>query len=519
MIKCIESLTNSTAASHDTLSNKMVKYSKYRICEVLASITNNCFKTGKFPNFWKLAKVKPLHKKGVLTEAKNYRPIALLCSLSKVVERAVSKQIISYLGLYGFYDKRQYGYRSGHSTNHAILDLLQVIIEAKNTPASQYKINTLMLDLSAAFDLVDHELLLLKLKNYGFGDLALSFVRSYLTGRSMEVKVGIECSKRVPITCGVPQGSVLGPLLYTILISDIQDINNHPKILYADDTSCAVVARGSAELEDKTNAAMRDLVNYYHNLRLKLNASKTEIINHNTKNALVDVVINSATGEVQTSVPNARLLGMQIDADLSFKKHIDNLVRDVKYYIKMFNRLPEGVSLRAKRTLGIGLLISRITFGISVYASASNSDLRKVRIAYHDCLRAIIGKKSRTRNRKMSLKELHRSLALPTFHSLVKYFDAVSFKTMLDRHEPHHLYKHINQDYIFQTRASNNQIVKIKFIPRNEKSKRSYLVRAVKTFNSLPTKIRKLRGESFKKAVKKFLYERDIQDTVSCKLS
>ena len=167
------------------------------------------------------------------------------------------------------------------------------------------------------------------------------------------------------------------------------------------------------------------------------------------------------------------------------------------------------------------MLISRITFGISIYASASRTELNRVKVAYNDCLRAIKGGDATNKRKKTSIRDLHRSLALPTFPSLVKYFDIVLFKGIIEGHYPYHLYKHIDQSYLFNTRASNNGMIKLKFVPRNERANRSFLVRAVKAYNALPIEIKSLRsGEKFKLAVKKFLYEREIQDTVEfCKLS
>ena len=141
----------------------------------------------------------------------------------------------------------------------------------KNDQNNKYKVNTLLLDLSAAFDIVSHSKLLVKLKHFGFGQLALDFIESYLTGREVYVEVETDKSKKVKIRSGIPQGSVLGPLLYAIFIIDIKEINSHPKIIYADDTNCLVASKSKQQLQEDTEEAMEDLVEYYGNLQLKLN--------------------------------------------------------------------------------------------------------------------------------------------------------------------------------------------------------------------------------------------------------
>ena len=137
-------------------------------------------------------------------------------------------------------------------------------------------------------------------------------------GRSLlpHPKVEWILSKRYPILSGVPQGSVLGPLLFIITISNLQNINNHTKIVYADDTTCVVVAEDSTELQTKTEDAMVDLIRYYHRARLKLNAEKMEVVNHDFKNNVVSIKVDEHSGAQQQSVQHARLLGIQIDTTL-----------------------------------------------------------------------------------------------------------------------------------------------------------------------------------------------------------
>ena len=513
ILDCIKGLSNSTSSGWDTISNNLVKFSKYQISEVLANITNKCFITKKFPESWKLARIRALHKKGSINSVKNYRPIALLCSLSKVVERAVFNQIYSHFTELGLFDKRQYGFRKGHSTTLAVLDLMQEIFMAKNGMNAK-KVNTLLLDLSAAFDIVSHELLLSKLSSFGFSDDAVAFIKSYLLNRVVEVQVETSLSKRFKIKCGVPQGSVLGPLLYSILITDIQSINNKTKIIYADDTNCVVTSDSPEILHAETEKAMKDLIDYYHAVKLKLNPQKTEIINHDSKLNTVKIIIDE-DGNQQTSVHHARMLGIQIDSNLDFKVHISNVVKDVKHRIAQFRRLPPGVSLKARRMLGIGLILSKIYFGIQIYSVASKSDLNMVRVAYNNALRTILGV---SKMNKIKLSRIRRELGLLSFPSVIKYFDVTTLNRILTTKQPHHLYKYLEFPSK-QTRASLNQQIKLTYIPKSSKFLRSFLSRSLKTYNLLPLNIRRLKGKKFAEAVREHFYEKENSNFTSCLIS
>ena len=158
-------------------------------------------------------KIIPLHKKAELTESKNFRPVALLSIFSKVLERAVFLQIIDYMENNELLHPSHHGFRRHHSTATALLEMYNVWLEAFD----QDKLTAVvMLDLSAAFDVVDPEILLKKLSIYGFQENAVGWIRSYLTDRQQQVYVDGALSERQQVDIGVPQGSILGPLLYTI---------------------------------------------------------------------------------------------------------------------------------------------------------------------------------------------------------------------------------------------------------------------------------------------------------------
>ena len=266
IINHIKTLSSSTATGHDFISNKLLKDVKYLISKPLSKIINNAIRRESFPESWKLGKICALYKK---------KGITLLCSLSKIFEKILHSQILNYFDLYNLFDPRQYGFRQGYSCELAVADLVNTILMAKEN-ANSSKINGLLFDLSAAFDIVEHEKLLGKLKSYGFKNSALNLLSSYLSNRYSYVEVETKKSKNFHLKFGVPQGSILGPLLYLIYIGSITQIDDFMRIIYADDTNCVVTGKNNEELENRTNEAFSNVVHYYESSGLKLNQNKTQ---------------------------------------------------------------------------------------------------------------------------------------------------------------------------------------------------------------------------------------------------
>ena len=208
---------------------------KNEISQPITLIINQSILSGTFPDKLKLAKVIPIHKNGDNTKIDNYRPITILPAISKIFERVLFNQIDKYFSSHNLYNDSQYGFRKKHSTEHAALELVDIIsqeLEKGNTPLN------IFIDLSKTFDTLDHKILLNKLNHYGFSGPALNIMKSYLTDRKQYVEFKSIVSTQSRIITGVPQGSILGPLLFIIYINDISEASTlFNFIIYADDTA------------------------------------------------------------------------------------------------------------------------------------------------------------------------------------------------------------------------------------------------------------------------------------------
>ena len=266
----------------------MIKLAVDELLPPITHLVNISLKYKIFPNQWKLAKVIPLHKKDNPLEAKNYRPVALLPITSKILERAVYAQVVEYFEGNQLFHPSHHGFRSMHNTSTALLQMFDTWLDAME---SDHITAVILLDLSAAFDVVDHSILIGKLESYGMATDSLSWFESYLSGRSQKVCIDGALSDSLPLHVGVPQGSVLGPLLHIIFSNDLPEATHdhlaEENTLYnihchscggicsfADDSTLTVSRKDPAELDQVIDTKYKEVENYMVANKLVLNSDK-----------------------------------------------------------------------------------------------------------------------------------------------------------------------------------------------------------------------------------------------------
>ena len=225
---------------HDGLSSFVVKKLPYNMCQALVHIFNLSLKKGEFISKFKIGKIIPIYKKGNKKLQENYRPICLLPTLSKLLEKIMYKRVNDFLIKNNFFYKNQFGFRKSSSTELAAIYLMNKLTSALN---SKMNAAAVFLDMSKAFDCIDQTILLSKLQHYGIRGIALQWFRSYFSGRKQRVYFGNEFSSSInDVNYGAPQGSVLAPLLYLIYVNDMHlCVNQTTPVLFADDTTHDII--------------------------------------------------------------------------------------------------------------------------------------------------------------------------------------------------------------------------------------------------------------------------------------
>ena len=383
----IISSSASKSCDLDPCPTSLVKDCLDLLVTPITNIINYSFAEKVFPDRFKLAIVTPLLKKPTLpkNDLKNYRPVSNLHFISKIVEKVVAKQIKQHVDGCGLDNPFQSAYKAYHSTETALLSVQNDIYEQMG----KGKVTALtLLDLSAAFDTIDHKILLDRLEDwFGITGDALKWLVDYLFNRSQSINTLGAISIALFLFFGVPQGSVLGPLLFILyttplsqILSSYQDINHH---LYADDTQ-AYTSFNTSTFKPNIQQLQNCLVNvqdWMYQNKLKLNPDKTEFLvigNKCQREKFVSEFPIDILGNQLSPSDHARNLGVNFDANFDFKRHINNTVSSCNYYIRDIRRIRKHLTLNSATALANALVSSRLDYCNSLLYSVPQYYLQKL---------------------------------------------------------------------------------------------------------------------------------------------
>ena len=363
----IRKIKPSHSSGIDGISSNLLKFLKPALVDPLTLIINQSIKKGIFPSKLKIAKVIPIYKKSDRDSFNNYRPISLLPSISKVFESVIYKQIYAHLEKFKILTEKQYGFRKKRSTELATLELIDNIIqdmEKGDLPICFF------IDLSKAFDTLDHNILLKKLEHYGIKGNALKLFESYLTNRSQYVEYDGVKSDLLTILTGVPQGSVLGPLLFLLYMNDIMNASTIFKlILFADDTTIRTSLntikngkRNCRNISEIVNYELDRLNIWMKANKLSINIEKTKYMLFYKHNKIIPDLTFKINNTTLEEVDEFCFLGLNIDCNLSWNAHIKKISSKLNRTKGVLNKLKYTLPQNVKILLYNAFVLSQINY-------------------------------------------------------------------------------------------------------------------------------------------------------------
>ena len=481
-----------------------------------------------FPENWKRSKIIPLHKKKEdFTDPKNYRPVSLLPIFSKILERAVFVQIVKYMEENHLLHPSHHGFRQKHNTCTALLEMQDVWLDALDNKEVSAVI---MLDLSAAFDFVDTKILLDKLELYGFNSCSLEWVSSYLTNRFQQVYVDGSLSQALPVEVGVPQGSILGPLLYVIFTNDLpevvhqqdppHDLPQTAEIQFYKDCSSSgrvccfadafSISNSDPEaLKNNIRVKYQNISEYMALNKLFLNSDKTHLLIMASKKKhkkLGNFGITLDTGrEIIEPVDCERLLGAQVSNDFTWNDHVRNndksMFKILTSRVNALRKISFALSFKSRKMIAMGIVMSRLIYLIQLFGGASGYLI--------DALQVIQNKTARIVTRLpwgTSTRTLLNQLGWLSIRQLVVFHDLVLvYKTKKDK-KPVYLYEIFSKQFGYKTRAATANKIVQSLKPESEEKKKSFVYRSLMEWNLLPSEIKNIEKlDKFKIEAKKWI--------------
>ena len=363
--KLLKSTKRSKATGIDDLPPGMIKDSAPVIAGPLTHIINQSLSSGLFPNTWKEAKITPTHKSGSFSNFDNFRPISILPAISKIMEKIIHRQIMNYLNKNKLLTKFQFGFRPGMSTELAAALLTDNI---RNHVDKGYLVGAVFLDLSKAFDVISHSKLLTKLPQYGITGKELNWFEDYLFNRKASVVYDNTLSEAFTINSGVPQGSILGPLLFVLFFNDITDVVKNSEIIkYADDTVIYVADKDIESINRKLTEDMNCMGDWLdeNDLILNLKKGKTEALLFGTSQRIKrsEGSLNIGYKNTTVTVTNEyKYLGVLLDATLNLNSHFDKCFKKATSRLRLLRKLRFYLDVNASKAIYNTMILPTLTY-------------------------------------------------------------------------------------------------------------------------------------------------------------
>jgi hypothetical protein len=432
IIDCINSLQKKRTPDVNGISVDFVSKFALTLSQPLQHIFSLSLTTGIVPSQLKIAKVIPVFKSGDRTAMDNYRPISLLNTFSKILERVVHNRLSAFLNFNNLLSNSQYGFRKEHSTIHPLTKFLNFITRAFN---DREHCVAIFCDLRKAFDTVDHKILLTKLYNIGVQGQELKWFENYLAGRNQFVVINGKSSSLREIILGVPQGSILGPLLFLIYINDLANISDLFSSLFADDTKLLAKHSDPVILNDFVNAEFKKICTYFRAHRLSLHTSKTKFMVFSNSQAVnnfdFNIVIDNNNDNLydplkvvriqrvtqNDDIPAIKFLGVFMDPSLNFKYHIQSIAKKISVGLYFIRTAKNFLSEKSLKFLYYSLIHCHLIYAMHVWSCSTNNNLNVLAKLQKSAVRLITSSSYNAHS-----EPLFKKLRILPFYDLVLYF-------------------------------------------------------------------------------------------------
>lgn len=497
----IKSLPNKYTEGPDGLPCKIIKQAKEIFVEPLQFLINSSYEQCKVPKQLKETRVTCIQKKANSSEINDLRPISINSVMSKIFEKSAHNQMVNHLNAHKLLSERQHGYRHGKSTATAVQDLLNII---HGKIENNEKTVVLFLDLSKAFDCLSHEIILKKGETYGFRGKSHEWIKSYLNNREQYVEIrksGLETVKSTHknVKTGVPQGSVLGPLLFSLCINDLPNFISElaETVLYADDCAFVISAKDEISLEEKVVEVVRLTRHWFECNNLKVNLTKSFLMyvrtNHLTRN-LWNLNLSDNLVKDLTVMNTVKFLGVFLDSHLSWNVQVDEVLLKLKKVSFLVRKLVNYCDLATLKTVYYSYFQSKLSYCVTSWSSMCNGNVKKLFVAQKEIVRIM------TKNPPLtSCKNLFSKLEILTLPSLIILECCLGVKRTITIDD------HVKKIHNYETRIRNNFKVTVNRTAR-EKSPLSF---NRTLYNALPETI--LNRDSyvdFKRELSKYLKDK-----------